>query len=101
MFLLQLVQFYLKESKQFKKFDIVNPIGPETISIKEFAQKCSSYISRITKIKCEVNIQSESNTNILDDCFEYQTIHKNFICKDTTSDYLNKIIPMLKALNNE
>ena len=95
------VLFYLKESKQFKKFDIVNPIGPETISIKEFAQKCSSYISRITKIKCEVNIQSESNKNIVDDCFEYQTIHKNFICKDTTADYLNKIIPMLKALNNE
>ena len=95
------VQFYLKESKQFKKFDIVNPIGPETISIAEFAEKCSRFISRITNIKCRVNILSESTADISDDDFEYQTLQKKFQCKDTTDDYLNKIIPMLKALNNE
>jgi len=95
------VQFYLKESKQFKKFDIVNPIGPETTTIKEFAQKCSSFISRITNIKCEVTIQSDPIADISDDGFEYQTLHNKFKCKDTTDEYLNKIIPMLKALNNE
>ena len=95
------VKFYLEESNTFEKFDIVNPIGPETITIKEFAQKCATYVSRITGSKCEVNIQSKAGKSISTDGFEYQTLHKTFHCEDTTDDYLTKIIPMIRALNNE
>ena len=70
-------------------------------ALAEFAEKCSRFISKITNIKCRVNILSESTADISDDDFEYQTLQKKFQCKDTTDDYLNKIIPMLKALNNE
>ncbi|MQG40028.1 MAG: SDR family oxidoreductase [SAR202 cluster bacterium] len=95
------VKFYLDESKTFGNFHIINPIGPESISIREFAQKCCDFISKITGTKCEVNIEAKHNKDIYDDNFEYQTIYKKFKCKDTTDNYLTKIIPMIKALNNE
>ena len=95
------VKFYLKQSTTYEKFDIVNPIGPETLTIKEFAQKCANSVNEITGSKCEVNIQSKTAKSISTDSFEYQTLHKAFRCEDTTDEYLTKIIPMIKALNNE
>ena len=95
------VKFYLIDSKLFNKFDIVNPIGPETISIKEFAQKCAGYITGINKFECTVEIKSEYKSTISTNDFKYKTLHNKFICTETTDNYLSKIIPMIKTLDHE
>ena len=95
------VKFYLINSKLFNKFDIVNPIGPETISIKEFAQKCAGYITGINKFECTVEIKSEYKSAISNNDFKYGTLNKKFICTETTDNYLSNIIPMIKTLDHE
>ena len=70
---------------------------PELIILRIHPFESIKYYESIKNLG--VNISN--NKDIYDDNFEYQTIYKKFKCKDTTDNYLTKIIPMIKALNNE
>ncbi|MFS8084618.1 MAG: hypothetical protein ACMG6H_03245, partial [Acidobacteriota bacterium] len=50
----RIVEEFLDSPNRFPNFEIVNPVGPATLSVHEFAVKCADSYGRLTGNQCEV-----------------------------------------------
>lgn len=91
------VEAIIANLKLFGNYTIINPVGNDTISVYEFANKCSEIYRELSGEKCKVKRPCYSENNILKN-FNYKTKHKFYVSKYYVNDYLNSF--MLKVIEN-
>src|SRR5262249_51120878 len=85
------VEKFLDGRSDFGAFTIVNPMGPQTFSIHEFAQKCAAIGSRLTDRECLVHRPASAASDGASD-FAYLSDYSYHRPADGVEDYLEAMI---------
>jgi UDP-glucose 4-epimerase len=85
------VEKYLDNRDDFVAFTIVNPVGPQTLSVYEFAQKCAAVASRLTGRECPVRRPASAASDGTAD-FAYLSDYPYHRSTDGVEDYLEAMI---------
>lgn len=94
------VEAIIANMKLFGNYTIINPVGYDTISVYEFAKKCSAIYEKLSNEECVVTrpIYSEDNTA---NNFNYDTKVKLYIPTDNVDDYIESfMIQLIEAYND-
>ena len=78
------VMTYLEQLDVFDTYTILNPIGNDTLSVYDFAIKCSDIYNKLTGSECEITRPSVSGDN-KSSHFQYLTLN-NFYSPDSGLD---------------
>jgi UDP-glucose 4-epimerase len=82
-------------------FEVINPIGPETLSIYEFAQKCASTYTMLTGTPCQIK-RPESHLSDGAADFTFASLNREYKAVHQLDEYLVLIIKrILGDLEND
>jgi len=81
----------------FGNYTIINPVGNDTISVYEFAKRCSAIYEKLSNEKCAVNRPTYLVNNIANN-FNYDTKCKLYIPIDNVDDYIQSF--MIRLIEN-
>jgi len=88
------VEKFLESEDQFGSFTIVNPVGPETLSIHEFAVKCAEIYADLTGQKCIVTRPEPPGTDAGSD-FVYESLNTY---RQSVGSLDNYLIPFMEKV---
>jgi UDP-glucose 4-epimerase len=85
------VEKFLDGRDDFGAFTVVNPVGPQTLTVHEFAQKCVAIASRLTGRECSVRRPEPIGSDGASD-FAYGSDYPYHHSADGVEDYLESMI---------
>jgi UDP-glucose 4-epimerase len=85
------VEKFLDDRGGFGAFTVVNPVGPQTFSVYEFARKCARTTTKLTGKDCPVHRPATSASDGAAD-FAYLTDYPYHRSTDGVEDYLEAMI---------
>ena len=88
------VEAIIANLKLFGNYTIINPVGHDTISVYEFAKKCSAIYEKLSNEECVVTMPIYSEDNTANN-FNYDTKVKLYIPKDNVDDYIESFMIQL------
>jgi UDP-glucose 4-epimerase len=88
------VMTYLKQSDVFDTYTILNPVGNDTLSVYDFAIKCSDIYNKLTGSKCEVARPLDSGDD-KSRHFQYLTLNNFYLPSSTLDEYLETFMRRL------
>jgi len=88
------VRTYLEQLDDFDAYTILNPIGCDTMSVYDFAIKCSSVFTKLTGHECEIarpHVSEDDKKNH----FQYLTLHRFYSPCFRLDEYLEEFMKRL------
>ena len=88
------VRTYLEQLDAFDTFTILNPIGNDTLSVYDFAIKCSNVYNKLTGNECEIarpHVSEDDKKNH----FQYLTLHRFYSPCFRLDEYLDEFMKRL------
>ena len=88
------VRTYLEQLDDFDAYTILNPIGCDTMSVYDFAIKCSSVFTKLTGHECEIarpHVSEDDEKNH----FQYLTLHRFYSPCFRLDEYLEEFMKRL------
>ncbi|HEY2846598.1 MAG TPA: hypothetical protein VGI80_02210, partial [Pyrinomonadaceae bacterium] len=82
---------HLLESRDWPRFEVMNAIGRETMSVYEFAATCARIYRDLSGDDCAVE-RPEDNVVSGEETFEYRTKFKFSLAKDDLESGIRKLM---------
>jgi UDP-glucose 4-epimerase len=88
------VRTYLEQLDVFEGYTILNPIGSDTMSVHDFAMKCSGIYNKLTGSKCEITRPPASGDS-KSRSFQCLTLNNFYLPSSTLDEYLETFMRRL------
>jgi UDP-glucose 4-epimerase len=88
------VRTYLEQLDVFDTFTILNPIGNDTLSVYDFAIKCSNVYNKLTGNECEITRPHVSEDDMKNH-FQYLTLNSFYSPGSRLDEYLETFMSRL------
>jgi len=93
------VELFLQEPDSERMFVTLNATGPDSYSIREFAELCAAECEQVVGSGCEVRVPvgAEPPEEELGSDFEYVTVNSHYVATDDVTSFLREFMPLIQS----